>query len=327
MQSPVKNEKNLLFVHQGALGDFIVTFPVLRCLGHDYGRIDGVCRTGFGHLAKHLAIIDGFYPQDAARFATLYSTDIDSRVSDLLQAYECVLLFSFSEALENAVRRVKADGVHRIPPWPRTEESIHVTEFLFHHLKAKNMLPKTATITDHDTGKPKDPAYFRRIPVPGARIIISPGAGNDSKRWPLAGYLQLAEWLTESGFDPEWVVGPAERDLEAALSARPASAGPIHRPRSLVQLADLLQSVDGYVGNDSAVSHLAAFMGLPAVVLFGPSDPKRWRPVGPLVTVLQAGALTECNASEGKPDRIKPGWLELIPPEMVLEAVQRLMHP
>jgi ADP-heptose:LPS heptosyltransferase len=327
MQSLEKTEKNLLFVHQGALGDFIVTFPVLRCLGRDYGRIDGICRTGFGHLAKHLAIIDGFYPQEAARFATLFSADIDSRVSDLLRAYECVLLFSFSETLENAVRRVKADAVHRIPPWPRDEESTHVTEFLFHRLKAKNVLPKTATTTCHEAGKPQDPSYYRRIPVPGARIIISPGAGSDSKRWPLAGYLQLAEWLTESGFYPQWVFGPAERDLEAALSVRPTPAGPIHRPRSLVQLAELLQSVDGYVGNDSAVSHLAAFVGLPAVVLFGPSDPQRWRPIGPLVTVLQAGALSEINAREVKPGCTDPGWLEQIPPVMVLEAIQRLMHP
>ncbi len=321
MRSPVKTEKSLLFVHQGALGDFIVTFPVLRCLRSGFGRIEGICRTGFGLLAKHLAIIDDFYPQDAARFATLYSTDIDTRVSDLLQAYECVLLFSFSETLENAVRRVKTDAVHRIPPWPRAEESIQVTEFLFQRLSAKNVLPKTAAATCHETDKPRDPAFSRRKPASGTRIIISPGAGNDSKRWPLAGYLQLAEMLKTSGLDPEFVLGPAERNLETAFSAGLAPGVPVHRPRSLVHLADLLHSAHGYVGNDSAVSHLAAFVGLPVVVLFGPSDPKRWRPVGPLVTVLHAGALSDIEADAVKPGCFDPDWLEQIPPASVLKAV------
>ena len=321
MRSPGKTKKSLLFVHQGALGDFIVTFPVLRCLRSGFDRIDGICRSEFGLLAKHLAIIDDFYPQDAARFATLYSNEIDSRVSDLLQAYECVLLFSFSETLENAVRRVKSSAAHRIPPWPKSEDSIHVTQFLIQRLTAKNVLPKTATTTCKGTDESQHPAESRRKTVPGTRIIISPGAGSDSKRWPLDGYLQLTELLAKFGFDPEIVLGPAERSLETVLSAGLAPDVPVHRPRSLVRLADLLLSAQGYVGNDSAVSHLAGFLGLPVVVLFGPSDPKRWRPVGPLVTVLQAESLPDVKAGAVKPGSLDPDWLKQIPPESVLEAV------
>jgi ADP-heptose:LPS heptosyltransferase len=40
------------------------------------------------------------------------------------------------------------------------------------------------------------------------------------------------------------------------------------------------------VGNDSGVSHLAAFLGLPTAVIFGPADPVRWKPVGPSVEMV-----------------------------------------
>ena len=43
-----------------------------------------------------------------------------------------------------------------------------------------------------------------------------------------------------------------------------------------------------YVGGDSGVSHLAAAVGVRAVVLFGPSDERVWRPLGPHVTVVAA---------------------------------------
>ena len=43
-----------------------------------------------------------------------------------------------------------------------------------------------------------------------------------------------------------------------------------------------------YLGNDSGVTHLAAAMGIPTVALFGPSDDRQWRPLGPAVRILRA---------------------------------------
>jgi ADP-heptose:LPS heptosyltransferase len=35
------------------------------------------------------------------------------------------------------------------------------------------------------------------------------------------------------------------------------------------------------------VTHLAAWLGLPVVAIFGPSDPVRWRPLGPHVETMR----------------------------------------
>ncbi len=44
------------------------------------------------------------------------------------------------------------------------------------------------------------------------------------------------------------------------------------------ETADLLRGASLYVGPDTATSHLAAACGTPAVVLFGPTDPRLWGP-------------------------------------------------
>jgi len=45
-----------------------------------------------------------------------------------------------------------------------------------------------------------------------------------------------------------------------------------------------------FLGNDSGPTHLAAQLGVATVALFGPTDPRRWAPVGPRVTILKPDA-------------------------------------
>jgi heptosyltransferase-3 len=49
------------------------------------------------------------------------------------------------------------------------------------------------------------------------------------------------------------------------------------------------------VGNDSGVSHLAAAVGAPVIVLFGPTEPALWRPCGDAVRVVAGGTLEDIS--------------------------------
>jgi ADP-heptose:LPS heptosyltransferase len=44
-----------------------------------------------------------------------------------------------------------------------------------------------------------------------------------------------------------------------------------------------------FLGHDSGVSHLAAAVGTPCVLLFGPTDPAMWAPPGEYVRVIHRG--------------------------------------
>ena len=83
----------------------------------------------------------------------------------------------------------------------------------------------------------------------------------------------------------------------AAKSARalerPGGIGSVHRilvarHLALPHLAAILARCRLFVGHDSGISHLAAAVGAPSLLLFGPTDPAVWAPANPQVRVLPA---------------------------------------
>ena len=81
-------------------------------------------------------------------------------------------------------------------------------------------------------------------------------------------------------------------DVDVALEARRLGmpvrwcAGPDEPLDGAVRILDLyelgcwLARARLYIGNDSGISHLAAAVGTPTIVLFGPTDPAIWAPRG-----------------------------------------------
>jgi ADP-heptose:LPS heptosyltransferase len=63
---------------------------------------------------------------------------------------------------------------------------------------------------------------------------------------------------------------------------------------TLVQVAAVLALADGYLGNDSGITQVAAAVrgaggrATPTVALFGPTDPQVWAPRGPHVKVIRS---------------------------------------
>lgn len=118
---------------------------------------------------------------------------------------------------------------------------------------------------------------------------MHPGAGSPIKRWPPELYIRLAEKLNLEGATTILVIeGPAEIGTAKEISEKLAP-GKVMQVESapLALVAALLERCESFVGNDSGVAHLAAGLGVPSVVLFGPSLPQHWAPLGEHVTVLR----------------------------------------
>jgi heptosyltransferase-2 len=62
-------------------------------------------------------------------------------------------------------------------------------------------------------------------------------------------------------------------------------------------VAALARQARAFVGNDSGVSHLAAAAQGRGVVIFGPTDPVQWRPLGE-VTILRRQPLEALAVAE-----------------------------
>jgi ADP-heptose:LPS heptosyltransferase len=134
----------------------------------------------------------------------------------------------------------------------------------------------------------------------GKFIAIFPGSGSPAKNWPPERFAALARLLAEES-RALFVLGPAEAGLEQKL----CGAHPVVGGLPLGTVAALARFASAFVGVDSGVSHLAAAAGTPGVVLFGPTEPARWRPLG-RVEVLRRNPI------------------EMIEPAEVLAALRRL---
>ncbi len=104
------------------------------------------------------------------------------------------------------------------------------------------------------------------------RVVLVPGASRRGaiKRWPLRHWLTLAAEL-KGRFDLRWSLGPEEEDLRTWL---PEATGVEALPRlDFWRLASALRQADRVVAPDTGLLHLAVVMGVPALGLYGSSDP------------------------------------------------------
>lgn len=113
---------------------------------------------------------------------------------------------------------------------------------------------------------------------PSGFIACHPFSGSPRKNWPLARFLALRSHL------PIRFCHGRKQTPPDAESVHLADLG---------DLAAWLSTADAYLGNDSGITHLAAALGVPAIALFGPTDPAVWAPRGEHVTVLLQSETTE----------------------------------
>lgn len=113
-------------------------------------------------------------------------------------------------------------------------------------------------------------------------VAINPGAGRESKRWPVECFAALANRLVQEPnvrilllWGPDEV--PMARQIRAGLETRAILAP----PTDLHELAALLRRSALMVAGDTGPLHLAAALGTPSLGLFGPTRAARNGPYGP----------------------------------------------
>ncbi len=272
-------KSDLLLIHQGALGDFILTFPAIIRLKPNFQQIDLVGHNQLGKLAVALNLAEKWFPVDASVFASLFSEQVDPRIETLLKRYKRIILFTLSDRLDQSIRRFMANQCCRLLPKPPVHQRIHVSQFILNGICDCGLI--SAAEAKLEDLQPPVGDYGGRT---RNKILLHPGAGSIRKRWPLANFLQIATELNRAGYQPEFILGPAEEGLTEKLHH---SGRIVHVLDDLQDLLVFFNSAGGYIGNDSGASHLAAYTGLPTTVIFGPADPERWKPVGHAVEVVR----------------------------------------
>jgi len=126
--------------------------------------------------------------------------------------------------------------------------------------------------------------------VPSDEVLVHPGSGSSAKNWPPA---RFAETIRALQRPVRLIVGEADTDVAVAVEECLGRSLPRLSNVALEQLAARLAGCHAYLGNDSGVSHLAGLCGSHTVVLFGPTSPVVWSPIGPRVEVVSFNAPAE----------------------------------
>jgi ADP-heptose:LPS heptosyltransferase len=132
---------------------------------------------------------------------------------------------------------------------------------------------------------PADRKVFDALPErgalrPGEYACLHPGASNRNTRWPAEAFAAVADRLAAGGLRP--VLTGLEADAPVTARVRAAMRAPaldLVGRTTLGALGVLLTGARLLVCNDTGVSHVAAALGVPSVVIFTGSDARRWAPL------------------------------------------------
>jgi lipopolysaccharide heptosyltransferase II len=126
---------------------------------------------------------------------------------------------------------------------------------------------------------------------PGRPLVaMCPGSTNSrAKRWPAERFAAVADLLSERAGAEIVLVGAAE-ELEISQEvARHMRMRPVvlTGQTDLAQTAAVLKASDLLVTNDTGPAHVAAAVGCPVVVIFGPTNPITTRPFSNTAEVVR----------------------------------------
>lgn len=112
-------------------------------------------------------------------------------------------------------------------------------------------------------------------------IALNPSSGREYNRWRGERWVEISDWLADQGFQTV-LFGPPDQAAANNVIAESCLQRPLDWTGllSLVQVFEALRRCKYLISVDTGTVHIAAAAGTPAVILYGPTDPKRFYPHG-----------------------------------------------
>ena len=311
--------RRVLVARPGALGDTLLVAPALARLRRSCPRAQ---LTYWGNepaagLLLQMGLVDRVVSFEHLALAPLFigadgvrSPETASRIGKLLNRPEAAVLWlRRSDAVQQALAALGCTTVvstPSLPPGTRTDGTTepgktppHVAAYLVQTLDAwlgphpsgELSWPRLAPTED---AQEWTNTLWQRLGISDVQPVVAlhPGSGSARKNWPAERFASVAALLAARDLITLLIEGPADATAAAKVVALAGASVRRVPLATLDRLAALLGRCRAYLGNDSGITHLAAITGTPTVAVFGPTDPRVWRPLGPHTRVV-------CAAGQG----------------------------
>ncbi len=286
---------SILVIRGGAIGDFILTLPVLSALREQFpaARIELLGYPRIASLALMGGLIDAVGAIESRPLATFFASraTLDPAMQEFFGRFALIVSYLydpdgiFQENVRSCSRSQFIVGPHR----PDEKGSIHATQCFLQPLER-------LAIFDFD------PIPRLEVPMIGGSagaigragsarwLAMHPGSGSELKNWPEQRWRELLEQIIQHTSVQILLVGG---EAEAGKLDRLAQGLPPDRLRiadklPLPALAQEFKGCAGFVGHDSGITHLAAAIGIPTIALWGATNKRVWEPRGADVQLLRA---------------------------------------
>lgn len=279
----------ILVIRGGAIGDFILTLPAIAALRRQFpgAQLEVL---GYPHIAQ-LALVGGLVdrvqPIEARGLAGFFArgSELTPDLADYFSRFDIIVsyLYDPDAIFQTNVATCARGQFIAAPHRPDEKELVHAT---------KVYLKPLERLAIFDADPVPRLAFAAQLSTRNSQLALHPGSGSESKNWPETKWAELLVRLVgESEINLLLVGGEAEGERLQRLTAKlPPGRFEMVRSLPLAELAARLQSGAGFVGHDSGISHLAAALGLPCVVLWANTSEEIWRPQGRNVVVVRDNA-------------------------------------
>jgi len=275
----------ILVIRGGAIGDFILTLPVLAALRQQFPTAQ-IEVLGYPHIVS-LAVTGGLAHRarsiEAQALAGFFARDgnLNAGLADYFSEFDLILsyLYDPDEIFQTNIERCSPARFIAGPHRPAEDAGIPAAKVFLQPLER-------LAIFDADC--------IPRLSVSVAgskqnRLALHPGSGSERKNWPEAKWAELLQELVSlTELELLLVGGEAEGErLQRLTAVLPPGRASVAQSLPLPKLAVSLSSCCVFIGHDSGISHLAAALDLRGLLLWSDTVEAVWRPPGDKMVILR----------------------------------------
>jgi len=286
----------LLVVLHPFLGDSVLALPLLRQLRKGLSESELVLMAGEGNAPLLADQLEGWEVRALPPAAVGNTPSAVAALLSAVQAARCeTILLTYLHGLspipfflnpknvtigwthDNGLKARLWGQMLKVPVEKRWDQHESVALLNFASTLGVTARAEHPVIKPGEKPRERVAEVLKRLGVrPKSYIAIHVERESDPKYWFEDGYSALAGLMEKTDFRVALVGSKAGRAAADQIRRVLPSAVSLHGALDTAELAAFLAEARAFIGADSGPQHVAAAVGCPSLVLFGPTDERRW---------------------------------------------------